>query len=374
MCPRIRNPSHHGPRPPSYVCNTCNERGHSKDNCPRNKTARFNGQTRLDARVELERRIAEQKQAPAKRERSTRKVDRYRPGEASPPRRSPDRQERSPPGLRSRSRSRYRCSPGAFRLDGIYCTREKKRNRDEDEIPEPNDTYTSAGRRLGELSGREKNEGRLSFYDDEPGRADRVDEDTSYEESPPEKRTTLEHLKSDRMELDLPPQDLNTISYDVDDFLRSLEAHISAPRELGGELAGEETKFEIEDCSIKPDPDSDTSYSWRNRDKWANVLIHGGDDETSGTVVPDDSPPPVELGLTNKGTERDPPYSPLVLELFRNLINPWVNKMERMNALALWPEDNDYSTGLMGLEAPDSPTVVYQPFQAIERFRPIEPS
>ncbi len=104
------------------------------------------------------------------------------------------------------------------------------------------------------------------------------------------------------------------------------------------------------------------------------MWIHGEDDETSGTAIPDDSSSPVELGLTNKGTARDPPYSPLVLELFSNLINPWVNKRERMNALALWPGDNDHGMGLTNLQAPDSPAAVYQPFQAMEHPRSIEPS
>ena len=372
MCPTLRNPSQDGRPPSSYVCNTCSERGHWKDACPRRKTAEYNGKNRLDARVDLERRIAEQKQGSAKRERPTRKADRYRPREASPPPRSPARQERSSP--RSRSPSQHRSSPGAWRLDGIYCTRGKKRSRDEDEILRPNDTYPSAGKRLGEFSGREKSEGRLSFYDDEPGRGDRVDEETIYDESPPENRTTPEHQESDRMELDLAHKDLNTSSYDVDDFLLSLEAHISALQEPGGELADDETEVGIEACSIKPDPDSDTSYSWKHRDKWANVWIHGEDDETSGTAIPDDSSSPVELGLTNKGTARDPPYSPLVLELFSNLINPWVNKRERMNALALWPGDNDHGMGLTNLQAPDSPAAVYQPFQAMEHPRSIEPS
>ncbi len=119
-------------------------------------------------------------------------------------------------------------------------------------------------------------------------------------------------------------------------FLESIEDGISChpyPRPAGEALRLEDTGDTVENLT------DGEEHSWKMQDTWTSTWI--SDSEYDDLMDSKQASPPVELGLTWKSLDREPGYSLRIQELFALRDNPWINRVKRNKALAMWNGDTE---------------------------------
>ncbi|KAK3323619.1 hypothetical protein B0T19DRAFT_210127 [Cercophora scortea] len=246
-----------------------------------------------------------------------------------------------PPHLGNRrSGDRYRPRDSRARSRSPVFTRTSRTTRVRDYSRENSPEYdTDPLNRSIPLHLRGQNEGRLSFFDDCEGAA----------ELPPAElngrlghhRAPLEQLefwqenvpRPNNMLQDRSPEDgecheKDAVSSDMTDLEEFIHQHASSVPP---------STVEVPSQTVAPPPlvvkesgDTSKTANWQNPDPSS---------PRDGQVMEPEQPLPIVLGVTIKSLDREPPYDPAILELFKHRENVWVRRIKRNLAADIFDED-----------------------------------